>query len=114
MGMADQQSRSVQQLNFLGTLLHVLIKSFKKKKGEGFGFIEDTLKMALPAMDETLREDGAGTPGFLPMASCGSPIPTDVVNAFALTGSTAVVALVEFDDCPPSAILSVSSTKPNP
>lgn len=72
----------------------------QEKGGEGDGFVEDTLKMALPAMDETLREDGAGTPGFQPMASCGSPIPTDVVNSFALTGSTAVVALVEFDDSP--------------
>merc|ERR1712129_508167 len=64
------------------------------------GIAERALKLALPMLDDTLRKDGAGTPGFLPMASCGVPIPRDVVNAYGFTGSTAVVALIECEGSP--------------
>lgn len=65
---------------------------------EDGGLAGRALKAALPAMDAILREAGDGQPGFLP--SAGGPIPSDVKNLFALTGSTAVVALLECTESP--------------
>lgn len=74
--------------------------SWAAKGDEEGGIAGRALKAALPALDTVIREAGAGQPGFLPVSSCGSPIPSDVRNAFALTGSTAVVALLECEGGP--------------
>lgn len=57
---------------------------------------ECCLRSALPALDSKLRADGDGKPGFL-MGAGGTPIPSDVLNEYGLTGSTAIVALVELE-----------------
>lgn len=59
-----------------------------------------SFKLAFPAWDSVLRESGDGVPGFLPTSSSGVPIHSDVANAFALTGTTVVLALVECDGPP--------------
>mmetsp|Transcript_79772 Transcript_79772/g.143985 ORF Transcript_79772/g.143985 Transcript_79772/m.143985 type:complete len:526 (+) Transcript_79772:71-1648(+) len=64
--------------------------------------VSQALCEALPALDEVLRRDGDGTPGFLP-SSGGAPIESGVKNAYGLMGSTAVVALVECDGPPESS-----------
>jgi len=64
------------------------------------GLAGRALKAALPSLDAAIRASGEGQEGFLPMSSCGGAIPSDVRNAFALTGSTAVVALLECDGPP--------------
>lgn len=69
-------------------------------QSEEGGLAGRALREALPAMDSVLREAGDGQPGFLPITNGGAPIPSDVRNAFALTGSTAVVALLECDGPP--------------
>mmetsp|Transcript_101419 Transcript_101419/g.326893 ORF Transcript_101419/g.326893 Transcript_101419/m.326893 type:complete len:517 (-) Transcript_101419:89-1639(-) len=68
--------------------------------GEDGGLAGRALKAALPAMDVILREAGDGQPGFLPSQGPGGPIPSDVRNAYALTGSTAIVCLLECSDSP--------------
>jgi len=64
------------------------------------GLAGRALSAALPAMDVKLRALGEGRPGFLPAAGGGAAIPSDVRNAYALTGCTAVVALVECEGSP--------------
>mmetsp|Transcript_117834 Transcript_117834/g.334071 ORF Transcript_117834/g.334071 Transcript_117834/m.334071 type:complete len:494 (-) Transcript_117834:104-1585(-) len=75
-------------------------EDLRRQGGTEEGLAEGALRAALPMLDDTLREDGAGTPGFLPMASCTLPIATESVNAYSFTGSTAVVALMEFEGTP--------------
>lgn len=55
---------------------------------------------ALASLDEALRHDGEGEPGFLHLAGGGKPIESSVRNAFGLMGSTAVMAMVECDGPP--------------
>jgi len=58
------------------------------------------LSTALVTLDEALRRDGEGEPGFLHVAGGGKPIESSVRNSFGLMGSTAIVALVECDGPP--------------
>lgn len=58
------------------------------------------LESALPSWDHVLRQAGDGRPGFLRSAGGGAPIPSDVLNEYGLTGSTAVIAMVQCDGTP--------------
>lgn len=64
------------------------------------GIAGRALKTALLSLDAAIRESGADRPGFLPASSGGGPIPSDVRNAYALMGSTAICALLECDGPP--------------
>jgi len=66
-------------------------------------FPETVIRNALVTLDEGLRRDGEGEPGFLHVAGGGKPIESSVRNAFGLMGSTAVVAMVECDGPPESS-----------
>lgn len=58
-------------------------------------FIERALPQALLELDDMLRADGAGGQGAL-NSGVGDPMISDVQNTYALMGSTAVVAIIEY------------------
>lgn len=72
----------------------------KRKKGAAGSLSARSLEAALPSWDALLRRDGDGKPGFLRSAGGGDPIPSDVLNEYGLTGSTAVLAMLECDGPP--------------
>lgn len=79
------------------TLLESAIEAGSTGEDYEGGIVQRSLELALPAWDAALRIEGEGKPGVLNAALSGKPILSDVENAFALMGSTAVVALVECD-----------------
>jgi len=65
--------------------------------GSSDDLLERALKAALPALDARLWNDGAAVGEDQSGIQRPAGIPCEVENAFALMGSTAVVALVQLD-----------------
>lgn len=104
-GGAAVSSRAAQEMpDHLVSCALDLISEQGPRSDDGAPFAAQVLELALPSWDLLLRAEGDGKPGFLRSAA-GPPIPSDVFNEFGLTGSTAVMAMIQCEASVPRRVV---------